>query len=63
MKIHWLILHNTKKKKKSLLLIWLWMSPEKSVKYWEAVKFTEVDTSFPESLFLLESWNSLSSHK
>lgn len=36
---------------------------KKSFKYWEAVKFTEVDTSFPKFVFLLESSNFIFGNK
>ena len=59
-KIHWSILYRIQK---SHLLIWLWTSPEKSCKYWEAVKLTEVDKSFAKFLLLLESSNFISGDK
>lgn len=36
---------------------------KKSFKYWEAVKFTEVDMSFPKFVFLLESSNFIFGNK
>lgn len=49
--------------KKNHMLIWLWISSEKYFTYWEAVKFTEVNTSFPKFLFLLKSSNFIFGNK